>query len=69
MIDRKVFGKILKKARMQLGVSMYRLAKDIPISYEVVSYLEKNKFAPSYITLQKLVNYFKKKGIDLEKIS
>lgn len=68
MIDRKLFGKILKKARMQLGISKCRLAKEVPLCYATINNLEHNRFCPCYITLEKLINYFKKKGIDLEKI-
>lgn len=60
-----VFGKNLKKARIEKGLSQEELALDIGFDRTYISLLERAKRNPSLITIYKIANHLKVSVKDL----
>lgn len=60
------FGEKLKNAREQLILSQRELSQELGLTVATICRLETGKMEPRITTKRKVVEYFKKHGIDFQ---
>ena len=62
------FSDKIKYVRAELLISQKELAKELGVSYVTISRLESSKVKPSFLTVKRLENFCKEKGIKTDHI-